>query len=198
MFFHPNCLVRTGYSCPVISVFAAIAGLYYVYIDGCLMILSAEIIVIPSIIFHLTLVLTIWSYLTAVTSDPGTIPSNFEQITQELIEHDDYNQDDIKSAKITTCTKCKLRRPPRTHHCSACDRCILRMDHHCPWVGNCVGFRNHRFFIQFLAYSSISCLNLGLSCLGAMQEQDWQEQHFELSPSENSHATNWGLNLNGL
>ena len=32
------------------------------------------------------------------------------------------------------------------------------MDHHCPWVGNCVGHNNHKFFVQFLIYTTLGCL----------------------------------------
>ena len=50
------------------------------------------------------------------------------------------------------CKKCKQSKPPRTHHCRHCDRCILRMDHHCPWLGNCIGFENHKYFFLLLIY----------------------------------------------
>ena len=53
------------------------------------------------------------------------------------------------------CTKCDSWKPPRTHHCRYCRRCVLMYDHHCSWVGNCIGHGNLHFFTQYLLYTSV-------------------------------------------
>lgn len=55
------------------------------------------------------------------------------------------------------CKWCNGFKPDRCHHCRTCKSCILRMDHHCPWIANCVGFRNHKYFFLLVFYALLTC-----------------------------------------
>ena len=62
--------------------------------------------------------------------------------------------------KTRLCETCNIAKPFRSAHCSECDNCVLRFDHHCPWLGNCVAKRNYKYFYFYLVMVNIHCLLL--------------------------------------
>ena len=59
---------------------------------------------------------------------------------------------------FTRCKSCYVVRPYDAHHCRTCHCCILEQDHHCPWINNCVGIFNKKYFILFNIYAFISVI----------------------------------------
>ncbi|KAI4325782.1 hypothetical protein MLD38_031149 [Melastoma candidum] len=57
-----------------------------------------------------------------------------------------------------TCSYCNIEQPPRAKHCHDCDRCVLQFDHHCVWLGTCVGQQNHCKFWWYICEEAALCL----------------------------------------
>merc|ERR1740130_949887 len=97
-----------------------------------------------------------------VLTFPGMVPDGKEWELRADAEEDAEGGDggtNLVEKKHTGerrhCKWCLKYKPDRCHHCRICNVCVLRMDHHCPWVYNCIGFRNHKYFFLLLVYAAI-------------------------------------------
>ncbi|GAV82751.1 zf-DHHC domain-containing protein [Cephalotus follicularis] len=133
-------------------------------------------------LFHSLLGMLLWSYFYAVVTDPGGVPPNWKPLVDEergdshpLVGLENGAADlgstqlgmpgDLENQGTRFCRKCNQFKPPRCHHCSVCGRCILKMDHHCVWVVNCVGALNYKYFLLFLFYTFLETTLAALSLL---------------------------------
>ncbi|KAJ7213924.1 DHHC palmitoyltransferase-domain-containing protein [Mycena pura] len=117
-----------------------------------------------------TLTFMIFSALiVCVARDPGPVslldePGNAGEGSAgveatALLAHDDF------SAPGRWCRKCWGPKPERTHHCSICGRCVLKMDHHCPWLGGkCIGHRTYPAFLHFLLCITLASTYIAVVC----------------------------------
>ena len=68
-------------------------------------------------------------------------------------------------AQFKICSTCYLIRPLRSTHCNTCNNCVIRFDHHCPWIGTCVGKRNYPIFFIFLFFLNLNQLFTAAICI---------------------------------
>ena len=66
------------------------------------------------------------------------------------------------------CPECMIIKTPRSRHCSICNKCVERYDHHCPWINNCVGIKNHRSFMIFISSLVITIIGSFVGTIGEL------------------------------
>lgn len=169
---------------PVVFIVTVIVWSYYAYVVQLCFNFSVSVVqqVFYLMIYHVLLVMLGWSYWQTIFTPVGTVPKQFRlsaadlerfeqaeglEAHQQILEQIARNLPALTRTPIGPryCEKCVHIKPDRCHHCSVCGVCVTKMDHHCPWVNNCVGFKNYKFFILFLGYAFIYCIFVAFTSL---------------------------------
>jgi len=175
-----NTLLRIVNFVPPMVVMGIIALPYYIYVFiNCEILLEDEAPgpmfgVMCLIIHHIVVFFLLWSFAMSIIVDPGRVPEWYARLEMErqgmhvpgkflAIDDEEYKlfANDAQGGSIEKkldgsgrwCRKCVKVKPDRCHHCRVCQRCVLKMDHHCPWINNCVGYYNYKYFYLFILYS---------------------------------------------
>ncbi|KAG8199148.1 hypothetical protein JTE90_015982 [Oedothorax gibbosus] len=170
---------------PVVFITSIVAWSYYAYVVQLCFFAVESIIekIFYLILFHASFAMFSWAYWQTIFTQIGTVPRQFKlpPADAEQLERD-HSEDNQRrllesfakdlpvscrtlNGSIRYCDKCRNVKPDRAHHCSVCGVCVLKMDHHCPWVNNCVCFTNYKFFILFLGYALVYCLLISATSL---------------------------------
>ncbi|XP_050679892.1 palmitoyltransferase Hip14 [Leptidea sinapis] len=97
------------------------------------------------------------TFLRSWRADPGVITATRQEKMRTIIDLSESSGGGGGFDAARFCSACLVRRPLRSKHCSVCNRCVARFDHHCPWVANCIGAKNHRSFVGFLGSLVVMC-----------------------------------------
>mmetsp|Transcript_1193 Transcript_1193/g.2918 ORF Transcript_1193/g.2918 Transcript_1193/m.2918 type:complete len:357 (-) Transcript_1193:120-1190(-) len=174
---------------PVIFVVSNIAGLYLIYTFLHIWPLFSDPEEASStrtifVVFNIVTALLVICYVRCIFTHPGGIPAkdpndpstwgweyNAPEVQSPTADPLNLNLQEAKrSGDRRHCKWCTRYKPDRCHHCRVCRMCILKMDHHCPWIYNCVGFRNHKFFFLLLFYTMIDVHLIVWTMLSSVKE----------------------------
>lgn len=111
---------------------------------------------VETCVFHFITAMLVLSYVRCVLVHPGEVPQQEDWLITENAGKSNLAVKELKKdGKRRNCKWCGKYKPDRCHHCRVCRQCILKMDHHCPWIYNCVGFQNYKFFFLLLTYTML-------------------------------------------
>jgi len=130
-------------------------------------------------VYSAVITLTALLYAAASFRDPGYAETAAKTAARLASPSDDFQEALLDQAY---CVHCHAELRARTKHCHDCCRCVRRMDHHCWWLGNCVGERTHCIFVSYLFLQTALLVATGVFASLAVGAAERREHPHALPP----------------
>jgi len=118
---------------------------------------KADLVPLFALLFNLVWLITLWAYFAVHCTEPGSVTDQWRGFVQNTPGLDVIvSRQEWQPGKVTTNKKSNDIRPERAHFCSVTRMDVLRMDHFCPWTGNCIGSGNHKHFLLLGFYGALA------------------------------------------
>ena len=114
------------------------------------------------IIFNVIFLLTFFSFLKIINTSPGIQKKENNITYEEFLKYNPFIKIKNKKIYLKYCKSCKIIRRVRTFHCKYCKKCILKHDHHCFILGICIGKNNYFYFVIYIIFLTIYCIEISL------------------------------------
>jgi palmitoyltransferase ZDHHC2/15/20 len=176
-----------NYTPPVIGLLLLSTSLLSFFAFVILLPLTMPVKIITIGLVACLFIMFMYSFNAVIISNPGHVAKDWQdselssitnlsiETLNETIPLQNFNLEHSFTSQLKYngeeryCKKCMLSKPDRAHHCSICKRCVLRMDHHCPWVMNCIGFGNYKLFLVFIFWGFVYSLTIMILMIALWQ-----------------------------
>jgi hypothetical protein len=152
MYANISCCQKILHSLPIIPVYLIIITIthsftkFYYYNNTPFDVVKTTVCGI----FYTSVTMVVINHCLSMFVNPGFVNQGWQPVLGYPTK--------VPYSNMLFCKQCDSKRPERSHHCKICKKCVLKMDHHCPWVANCIGFYNQKYFYLFLFYAVIGNL----------------------------------------
>jgi hypothetical protein len=93
------------------------------------------------------------------------------------------------------CRTCQNWKAPRSHHCSVTGKCVMRMDHFCPFTGAVIGLRNQGHLLLMFFFAMVGLTGgLVVFCLPVLSDA-WRASLRNENPES---ALKWNARTGGI
>lgn len=162
-------------SIPIFAVFLLMGFVYYVTlfvsIEDWVGLRSSDGS-FHALVFSLLAFYSVFAFFVCVLTDPGRVPSSYvPDVEDRELSDQEFRRNVTHQRK---CEICSTFKPQRCHHCRTCRRCVLRMDHHCQWINNCVGYWNYKAFFILVFFATVASIYSTVIFIASVLQKDWE------------------------